>query len=472
MTARTRPGDQAFSLVLSAMLLLGVLLTAFVTYQTTVVPVFTADGEAKHVRQVGAELLDLKRELDRQLGNDTEAPILAAITVGRERSSIFSNEEVRGTLRFEPAIRPVRLWSAALLLQEANATSLLGHPESWSGFKGDTAEVEAIHEVLSFRLKIDEISRNHAGDHILVEVIDADGQPSGSLRVCLAKHMPDYDVHVRIKDKDGNLVHNGADPYFNTQTYAPYWIDVMEEQYRFDRVLALTKAPFGLHLTVQNDAGSVDGCPGDGDPGSGGNDLSASFAITYLQRTDAGTIVRGGGGLAREDVKYTFAGGALRFSGEHAFAVPSQYFLENGGLVLDQADGAVFRGKPHFRAALLDNRVALSIATASLQGETSSLTGLGVVPVYLTQGRGTSFSAQASNLTLEVTTAHPDLWTTLWRDELLEAGLSEGTHFAVSTTANAARLDVHGVLDPDPASETYDLSVTFEQLAFETRLGT
>lgn len=456
---RGTPGDQGFAIVLSAMLLLGLALTAYVTYQATVVPVMEAEAESKHGRLVADRFLELKSDLDRQVNNRSTTPALTAIPLGAERASLFSGFPTTGSLVFEPGGRTVDLWSNKISVQTSNATSTLGHPENWLGMDEGVTEIEDVASVVSFRLKLEAVSRDYEGDHVVVTVTDADGVFAGDARVCVARHPPDWDVHVRIKDADGAIVHSGADAYHSTQSYAPYWIDLLENEYRFDRVLAATKAPFDLALTVEHDVGEVDQCPGEGATGTGGDDLDASFAITYFQQAGDDVILRGGGGVVHEDHRETYTGGALRYTAEGPALGKRSVVLENGAVLLDQADGAVFRARPVFSAGLVDSAVRLVIGLSSLTGESGSVSGPGTAPVATLPNSARQFTGEASNLTLRVKTQHADLWAGLWRDELAGIGLTEGSHFVIATDGTSATLDVWGVIDPAPASESFDVHV-------------
>ncbi len=455
--------DQGVSLILGAMLLTGVALMAFVSYQFSVAPELDAALEAEHSRQVSGQLTTLKATLDQHAANQTTGISATPIDLGRERTSIFSSATVSGSLSYTPEDKPVRVDAKQVLIQQLNSSKRISQPEAWTDVSGGSTPIEDVDEVVNLRVRIDRIARDYQGDHVAVEVRDADGDFAGEFRTCVADHAPDWDLHTVVRDADGAILYNNAQSYFNNQEYAPFWLNALNPDYRFDQVLGVAEKPMELILRVQDDIGETGSCPGDGDAGSGSDTITAEYSITYFQASDGGPILQGSGGLVAEGYNRTFKGGTIAYEATNGNLVDQTFLLENGGLILDQEDGSVFKISPGFDAGLSSNTVVLSMTVPTTQGDTTTVTGSGTGTVFTNARENYLLRAQATNFTINVTTDHPALWTTLWRDELLDAGLGEGTGFDIVNASTWARVDIWGLLDPDPTSDVYDLFVTLRQ---------
>ncbi|MDX1610735.1 MAG: hypothetical protein R3185_00085 [Candidatus Thermoplasmatota archaeon] len=442
-TSTTQPRDKGVSVILGAMLLTGILMSAYVAYQVSVVPTLDAAAEATHMREVGGQLSNLRSELDRQVENRTMAPTAVPISLGASNAGSLGEAGASGSLRFDPNDKPVRLWSNRLLVQQLNGTLVGGTSEDWRA--ADGASVEEIVEVLSFRLRVDEVSRTHDGDSLTVNVRDLNNDPAGSLEVYVTDPLgTNYHVNIRVLDASGNVLYDEPRAYHHTNDVSPYWVDMLSPEYRFDRVLSDADKPLSVSLT------------GDG--------LDGDYAITYKKQTSTGTTrLVSGGGVVYDSWKRTWTGGTLVYQGVTDQFEAQSYKMETGGLILAQQQGAVFKVRPHFKASLPDNVASITLTIPTLRGDTASASGGGTGTVYLTPEDQYRVRGEASNVSLEITTDHPDLWTELWRTELVEAGLTEGTGFDIGSTATTAKLDIWGLLDPDPASDEYDVYLTLHQ---------
>ncbi len=459
--------DRAVSLVLGAMLLTGLALLAFVTYQTQIAPQLEEEAASQHVQTVARELADLAASIETDASNQSVDVAAHPLELGYTVSGPLGDRPAGGALTFDPESAPVRLDAHRLVVQRLNASERITQPETWHDVNG-TDTIEDVERVVSLRIKLDAIRREMTGDHVSIHVEDAEGEHAGTFRVCVAKHSPDWDLHTVVKDADGTILYNNADSYFNNQIYEPFWINPMNPDYRFDQVLATATSPMTLEMQTEDDLGAADDCPGDGTPPTGSEELSAEYATTYLETTDAGPILQGGGGIEHTDYNRTFTGGRLAHtssSPDHATTLT----LANGPLVLDQGDGEIFRLPPRFHAGLAGNTVVLDVAVPYLTGDPGSTTGTSTAVLQATPEAGYHVSGEASNLTMNLTTAHPALWRDAWETKLEAAGLS-GSTYEIAVGPGWARLDVWGLVDTDPGSETLDLFVRIDAVPVEIEL--
>lgn len=463
-----RRDDQGVSLVLGAMLITGLALIAFATYQTQVTPQLTERAQHQHLQDVTRELSVLAAEIGRDPANRSRDVGAHPIPMGYEAPGLIGDRPVSGALTFEPGSTPAELTSNRVVIQRLNTSERITQPETWSDVNG-SGQIDGISKVANLRIKLDEIAREMNGDHVVIEATDADGQSAGSFRLCIARHSPDWDLHYVVKDADGTILYNNADSYFQNQVYAPFWVNVLDPNYRFDQVLASAEPPLTLDLAVEDDLGAADDCPGDGAPGTGTGELDAEYAITYLEATDAGTIIRGGGGLERTDYNQSFPGGVLTYETDGSDG-PRTVVLEHGALALEQSEGAVFRMPGRFEVSLSGNIVSIDLDLPHLVGDAGSTTGTSTAIVTATPEAAYRLEGQASNLTLNLTTAYPGLWVEAWRDELDAAGLS-GATFEIEQGTDWARVDIWGLLDTAPGSDRLDLFVRVDAVPVQLELG-
>lgn len=468
LTDRLHLGDdRGVSIVLGAMLLTGMALLAFVSYQTDVVPKLQGDAQNRHLQEVSTDLIEVAVQLGSQAAGESPDAASHPLSVGYEAPGLVTDAEVSGALTLEPEANKLTLSSNKVHIQQLNDTDRITQPEEWLDVNG-SGEIEDIARVDSLRLKLDEIAREMVGDHVVVNATDAEGDPAGTFRLCLARHAPDWDLHYLVKDGDGTVVYNNAYSYFQNQVYRPFWVNVLDPNFRFGETLAVAEKPLTLNLSVQDDVGGAGGCPGDGGAETGAGELAASYAVTYRELTDAGAIVQGGGGLVREDYRRSVDAGRLVYettgaAGSHRISV------EHGAVAFEQDQGAIFRLPPSFDAFLSDNTVVLQLDVPVLEGGTGSATGTSTAVVRTVPQEPYRLEGQASNLTINLTTEHPDLWIERWDDELSAAGLG-GSVYDTANGSDWARLDVWGLVDDDPASETLDVFVRVEQTPVQVRL--
>lgn len=459
--------DRAVSAVLGAMILAGILMLGVVTYEAEVVPQLRAQAQDQHLRSIARTLATLAVELDQQAANRSQAAATYPVPIGYDAPGLVSDSSMAGGLTFEPEAESVSIFSKELLIQQENASQRITQPEAWNEVNG-SGSIEDVSQVASLRLKFDRIAREMAGDHVVVNITDADGEHAGSFRVCLARHSPDWDLHTLVKDADGTILYNNAHSYFQNQEYEPFWINVLNPDYRFGQLLTIAEEPFDLSVEAHDDAGAAGGCPGDGADSTSTGELEASYAITYLEATDAGTVVQGGGGLVREDYNRTVEAGRLTYEvtgpgGQHRLV------LEHGALILAQSEGNVFRLPPDVDAGLSDNIVTLSFNLPRLTGDPSSATGTSSAVVRAVPESSYRLEGQATNLTINLTTDHPGLWVDRWDEEFDEAGLG-GEVYDVENGSSWARLEVWGLLGPSPSSDELDLFVRLHETPIQLRI--
>lgn len=455
--ARWKQDEEAVSTVLGAILVAAIFVAFLVVVRVTFVPRWGEEAEASHMRLVERQLVTLKGELDRQVDNRSQGAILNPVSLGVDRVSVLEPSQPLHSLRFNPSSRTASVSSNQLLIQTQNGTSYVGASETWEAVTG--GEVSSIAEVLSLRLRLVRVSDNNNGDRVTIRVDDAGGSFAGNISVYVTDLPSGYNINVRVVDASGAELYDQGVAFEQQDPKEPFWVNCLSDDYRFGQVLGAATKPLKLTLTEQNV-----------DNGGGNEDLDASYAITYRQSTGEGSVVVGGGGIVQFNYAQTYQGGFLQLQSRNLHYPDQDLIIENGAVIINQAEGAVFKVDPQIDAALVGSTTSITIGLPSLVGDDVLVTGTGTATVTSLATRQTTLIAQAPRLNLTVQTAFPALWSNFFTAKLDPVpGFDAGQEFAVSSTATTATVLIYG-LTTDPNSTSYDLFVTFRQADIDITL--
>lgn len=462
MTTRARRlvggDDRGFAVVLGAMILLGMGVIAFTTYKTAMAPDIESRSEARQMATVADRLAEWVASVGQGRPGEIATGVTTSLPLEHDPAPL-SGPSGASTLSFQPAETGVRVDARNLSVLHLNGSSVQGTEEVWRST--DDASLGEISSVDRFRLRVEEIDSSHTGESVTVDVTDADGDHVGDLRL-LVRDPNDggdggqgFELVVRVRGESGDVLYD--QPILISSTthdshsdpISPYWVNLLNEDYEFGRVLAAADPPFQVDL--QQDG------------------LDSDYSIDYVR--SGSTEEEMSGGRRIDAYNRSIEGGILRFRSQAQHAEDETLTVEHGALVRSQDTGATFVKKPAFSASLVDHTVHVNFAWPSLTGgRDAASSGSGV----LLDGVPTaaySVRAQATNLTVNVTTEHPGLWQDRFAQELEGAGLTDGRGFSTATGADWARADIWGLLDPAQDSKTYDLSVDLRSVETEVRLG-
>lgn len=462
---RGRPGqgsDQGIAVILGAMMLTGILLSSYVVYQVSVVPNVETAKHVGHIREVSGQLGQLAASLEDRLDNRTGSTEIQPITLGRDGSGLLVTAPVSGSLVHRSDDLRAKLTIDKLNLQRVNGSDVAGATETWSTVTSEN--ITGILRMISFRLKVDEVSSDHVGQSISVSVTDTHGEDAGSLTLTVKDKKGQesgsgkgYQVWVTTVDADGHALFDqpihavSSDEETQSGGLSPFWVDLLDAELRFVHVLASADEPYDVGL-------EPDG-------------LDAAYAITYEKAGDGGgTRLVGAGGKEVTDLARGYTGGRLVYTTSAETLGRQELVLEHGAVILSQADGAVLKTAPPFHASVIDDHVSLDIGLPMLGSSGGALTGTGTGTVQTRPLSSSQIQGEANELSLNLTTRFPGVWERVWGDALDDAGLTQGTMYTVATGQSWANLTVYGEADPTPGSETYDISLHLRQATLGIRL--
>ncbi len=424
-----RTDDSGVAIVVGAVLLVGLLVASLATVNQLYVPKWEEDKEAAHMQEVMSQFAALKAVLDQQASNRTAGTVANPISLGTQSSGFFSLPDVADSLRFKKGTTSVEVESPNLLVLQADGTSTSGSQEEWEGVEENTT-VEDVEEIRSFRLRIDCIGvlpsgcANDDGDSITVEVREAGGSFAGDFRVMVKDYPSGYTVNFRVRNADGTVVYDQGESYFNQDEQEPYWVNLLQDDFRFDRVLDSAETPFNVSLVESG--------------------LTGEYSLTYVQKTEDGdSVLVGGGGDAIANYTRTFNGGRLMYESSNRHFPDQTLILENGGLILTQSGRSVFRVSPDFSVNLVGNRTDLRLTVPVTTGPESGLSGSRTYTVETTPQITRSLQGQTARYYVNITTEYADVWADMWEEELRGAGL-DPAWYDVTVTPTQAQLMLEG----------------------------
>lgn len=452
---RSAADDRGFSAVLGAMVLLGIALVGFATYQTSLAPSMEARSEADQMDTVADRLSEWAAGAG-LADPSSSVPTSASLPLGTSEPPMASSPAA-STVSFDPGAEHVRLGARNLSMTQLNGSTVGDLQESWEPVEGAT--VADIVQVETFRLRVAEVDSDRTGESIQVNVTDANGERVGDLRLSIEALGGDggqgYELVVTTRDADGTVLFD--QPILISSTthdshsdpISPFWVNLLNEDYRFASVLAAAEPPYEIEL-------AHDG-------------LDADYSIAYT-RSDAGET-DGGSGRPVEAYRHERPTGRLTFDAHADHADDQTIAVEHGAVVRSQAEGAVFARSPAFDATTIGHQVHVSFIWPALTGAPDARSAHAPLSVHGIPVETYAVRGEATNLTVNVTTDHPDLWQAHFVDRLSSAGLTPDRGFTTAQGDDWARVDVWGLLAPDPGSDRRDVGVEVRSVATETRLG-
>jgi hypothetical protein len=312
--------------------------------------------------------------------------------------------------------------------------------------------------VIGLRIKITDGSPADGGV-LEITATDASGDYAGEMQVVAQVTQPDLDMIVQVQEppSPGNVIfHNHIISIHQNRWDSNYWIDAMLDLYWFD--LQLEQATKPAKLTFKDQG------------------LAAEYRVSYEKRVSSGLTTVVGAGETIENYGRCLKSGSIEFETQNQHYPDQSLTIENGALARSQIDGSAFVVEPPLTAKAGGGFVKLGLDVPSLTGESDTVSGTDVATVRTNAKTTQSFTGTAGELDLTFPTDHPGLWATWLEDEVLEAGLTSSScppalassrcQFEVTTTSDAATLEVHGptATDSDPSNPDRDISL-------ETTLG-
>lgn len=449
---RDHRDDRAVSVVVGAILLLGIAVSTLVLFRLTYVPQAGEQAEADHLRDVARALTGVDERLLAAIEGGDGPPRSTAVPTTPDYPSLVPSAGSGGSLAFRPEAGEVAVSSPNLLMHTRNGSAQLGPQgaEAWTEV-GAQSSLEDVMNVLGLWVKVTEPSPTD-GDRLAVEVTDGAGAFAGEFRATTTVDgQVDLAAETLRPPAPGERVfHNHLLSIELARWDADYTLDVLTPVYGMAYLIDSAERP--LTLTFEN-AG-----------------LDHAYLATYEERVGVGMTRLVGAGEEIAPYDRRFPSGSLAYTSANQYFVDQELVIEHGALVRIQSEGGSFVIEPPLRVQATDEHASVSFSIPTLEGTSVSVSG-GPVEVRTTPTSGQTIGASAGELTLTFSTLSPGLWADFLRDELEDAGLTStncpptspasSCQYELSTTASLVRLELHGphATDADPSDPTRDLTV-------------
>lgn len=403
----TRGDDEGVSVVIGAILLTAIILGSIVMVQLTYVPVWEQNNEAKQAVAAMDSMAKLNGNIATSLQNGTRTTLSSSVDLQRESNNPMAGSTFPQRLVFTPGDHQQAGFSLAarnLLQQSVNGTTFAGVNESWNAVSG-TQLIEDATDVLNFRLNITDADPDD-GDRLVVKIIDAQGKDAGTLTAYFEEDHPDLNLHVRVRapTKPPTSLYDNRILSIHQVNWAPgYYIDLLNSEYRFDRLLDAARAPFDVQLVE--------------DPTEG------EFTVTYQKDESGGSVIVGGGGVAVQDYSRDLRSGTLTYESDNVHYPSQDIVLENGAIILSQRDGNVFRVNPPVTVADVGGTTKMTINLPVLTGDATTFTGSPSAVVQTIATKSEQLTGVAGTLNLTIPTQFPGLWADHLEKKFTAAGL-------------------------------------------------
>ncbi len=441
--------DRGISNLIGALMLITILVSVFATIEFSFVPVWTEEAEADHAGVVTAQFRTIKGDIDQQATNGSITKVSNLVTLRRDNPSVFAQEPLPGPLRFDAGQRDVVFHAAKLTYLEQNGTLVAAQGTTgWTAIP-TTATLSSVSKMVDLKIKIDSIADTDNGDGFEVNITDANNAFAGRIRVEAIDRATGFDVRVIVVDAAVATVYDQVISSAMQATAAPYYFNALDPEYGFGALIGAAKGPVSIGFTESG--------------------LTGEYRATYHKTNTAGeTLLTSTGGKLSTGVTNTYDGGVLRFDSVVQFFSKQTFLLENGGFILSQNQGSVFKDEPVFNVAKVGNVTRVSVVVPSLSGSASAVQGPTSVSVSSTLSARTAFSALAPSFNLNVSTEHPALWKTAWTDAFADASVAT-TEYSIVTGADYANITVLGT-NAAVASSYNDLALEFVHATITTKI--
>lgn len=449
---RDRRDDRAVSVVVGAVLLLGIAVSALVLFRLAYVPQAGEQAEADHMREVTRALTGVDERLLATAGDADGALAATGVPTTPGYPSLVPSAGSGGTLAFRPDAGEVTVSSPDLLVHTRNGSAQLGpqDADAWTRVNTQRSLTDVMN-VLGLWVNVTEPSPTD-GDRLTVEVTNDAGAFAGEFR---ATTTVDGQVDLaaetlRPPAPGERAFHNHLLSIDQARWDTDYTLDVLTPVYGMASLIDSAERP--LTLTFE-DAG-----------------LDHAYLATYEERVGAGMTRLVGAGEEIAPYERRFPSGSLAYTSANRYFVDQELVIEHGALVRIQSEGETFVIEPPLQVQTTDEHASVSLSVPTLEGSSVSVSG-GSVEVRTTPTSGQTIGASAGELNLTFSTLSPGLWADFLRDELEDAGLTStncpptssasSCQYELSTTASLVRLELHGphATDADPSDPTRDLTL-------------
>ncbi len=443
-----RDDERGVTIVLGAVMLVGLMITAIVTVQIRFVPHWTEDKEADRLDIAQDDMIDMASALVRMVDNGS-APVSVPVALGVDSDGRWFQAQVRSAeLEIVPGTGGAALSADRLLVIQRDGVDLAGIEENWTNIT-TTSDVSNIGTLQHLRIRVTDPASGAAGDNVALTVIDSSGAFAGSLTVYKEDYPSGYALKTRVVDANGVVRYDDGESRFQQDMPSMFWVNAMSPETLFESVVQAAKKPASFQFTQSGWNGAYTASfieHSSGTPsGSSGQDV-----IPFLLETQTGRVI---------------------WNANHQQLPDQDLMLEHGAVVAVQDDGAVLLSGPAVDIRKGPSTTLLRIDMPGIASDEVTRSGGGVVTSTLSGQGGTSLRALAPHFIINLTTNYPMAWNTWWNDHLRNSGLDATSgEYVVTTGSGWCKVAIYGsdaavtstALDVTATIASTDVAIRFE----------
>ncbi len=435
MIAKRLRDDQAVSVIIGAVLLLAIVVSALVAFRLAYVPVAGERAEHDHMKDVSRAMGSLNAEILKGAQDPTGVPFPTSIPMTGTYPPLVPGQPPGGTLELSGE-RSVTIQADDLTVFTKDGAPVSS--DEWS-LVDETTTLTSIEDVLQFRVKL--LDALAPGDEFKVEITDAENEFAGSVTV-QGTGTDRIDLRVHNENQESvyfERVYNDTADFQDQHRF-----NLLADTLGFDALLNQAETPF--NLTVEPPQG-----------------VDIEHTIVY-EETSNGISRLAGHGQTIASYHESWTTGTLSFATAYQFFVRQSFVLDHGAMIMEQTDGAVFTVEPPLRVEATDDLTTVHLLTPSITGDGFSISSGDRVEVHTTPDKTQRFHASANSLTLTFATPFQDQWSDHLHETFQEAGLEDGPDYTVEPDTNdrSIKATLHGT--------NHDLALSFIQGEIQTEV--
>jgi hypothetical protein len=403
---RFQRDDEGVSVIVSAVLVLGLLVVIAATYTSTILPARIAQKEALHLQGVDESFGRIASALASD--QHTSLRFSAVLPMGTKLESMFVPTGSKADLFVYQSE-----FFQRVTCENPKLLTLGQAPAPGATFAGGPLTRTNVGSIELMRMKLTNYVFPNGKDTMTVEA-SRNAKTMGRFQAIMDGK--DNSIRVVVSDADGRL---SVDQLVETGLPEPlpgFLIDVMDPLYGFSGLVAGLPQPWTLKFTSTSGSGGL-------------------FAL-YRQPSGAASLIGVGSSIASPWIE-TSSSDALVFDAKPTTFTHQTYALEGGAFILQQPAGAVLRSGS-VAAADGANRW-LSLTGLSLDGS-GSRSGSDTVQVEFNREPVGRKIVECDNPRWNATTHYPEAWAAGWH----RVAGSSGVPVSIQTGTDSAVAELKG----------------------------
>ncbi|MGB1697521.1 MAG: hypothetical protein ACPHK8_03895 [Thermoplasmatota archaeon] len=401
--------QDAVSNIIGVILLLGILSVFLVVIRVDWVPEWEEAKDARMTEDVEQQLSQISLAVQ----SDHPSPAVYPVDLSRA-TSFWVPVQIPASIGFEPDVVQGQLDMQFQALSRNGQSALVADP-GWSSLSSATAE-----RVEWLRVRIPDVAG--AAGNTTITFTDNNG-PLGTIDIGR-----DNGLELRLL-VGGNVV--DTDHVASDGSSKPHIANLLTDL-ETQGILAGASGPIQINIA---------------------NGLGAQFSWAL----ESGGVVEASAGSVSA-WQPSFAGGRLFVDLPHTELIDQRFSLENGALVLDQADGSVVR----IPAGLVIENGAVQFHWSNLTGPVETASDSRTLGVQVVETSSRSATGWTDAFTYQFQTPNPEAWAAAWQQQFAEAGIPS-SQYTIATTSSLVTLTYDG-----PAADaSRDIYVSWTQRNYQ-----